>query len=148
MLFRSFNSGTISPQDTISPNGSVSPFIKVPARIKISDVAYFKSSGKVEEDISLQSVEESPERFILEQNYPNPFNPVTVIRYSLFEEGNVTLKIYDVLGREVAILLNNETQEEGEHEIMFDASKLSSGMYFYKISTNNFSSVKKMLLMK
>ena len=89
-----------------------------------------------------------PNVFQLEQNYPNPFNPTTTIRYSLQENSVVTLTIFDVLGREVAILLANQQMQSGEHEIEFDATSLSSGVYFYQLSTPVFSQTKKLLLMK
>ncbi|MBM4166860.1 MAG: T9SS type A sorting domain-containing protein [Ignavibacteria bacterium] len=89
-----------------------------------------------------------PLQFWLEQNYPNPFNPITVISYRLSVNSFVTLKVYDILGKEVAILVNNTEMESGKHEVQFDASKLSSGMYFYKLSTNKFSAVKKMIVVK
>ena len=83
----------------------------------------------------------------LDQNYPNPFNPSTMITYSLAEDVKVNLKVYDVMGREVAQLIN-ETQSAGTHHYNFDASALSSGIYFYKISAGDFISVKKMTLLK
>jgi hypothetical protein len=85
--------------------------------------------------------------YSLDQNYPNPFNPSTRITYSLAEEVKVNLKIYDVMGREVAELIN-ETQNAGTHHYNFDASALSSGIYFYKLSAADFVSVKKMTLLK
>jgi hypothetical protein len=88
--------------------------------------------------------------FILEQNHPNPFNPSTSIKYELFSETHVTLKVYDLIGREIATLVN-ESQGKGEHSVVFDASKfsnLTSGIYFYKLSTENYSDVKKMILTK
>jgi hypothetical protein len=85
--------------------------------------------------------------FNLEQNYPNPFNPSTTIKYSLAERSAVTLKVYDVLGNEVASLIN-ATQEAGSHSVNFDASKLSSGLYIYTLNTGNFTSSKKMMLLK
>ena len=80
----------------------------------------------------------------------NLFNPTTIIGYQLSIDGNVTLKVYDILGREVATLLNNEEIEGGEHEIEFNAEKFSSGVYFYRINVNNgeFTQVKKLMLMK
>ncbi len=83
----------------------------------------------------------------LAQNYPNPFNPTTNIVYNIEKAGMVTLKIYDMLGREVATLIN-EAQSAGSHTVQFNASKLASGVYMYKINAGAFSSVKKMMLIK
>lgn len=85
--------------------------------------------------------------FKLYQNYPNPFNPSTVIRYDVPEAGFVTLKIYDALGKEIMSLINGEITA-GSHEIFFDGSNLTSGIYFYKIQTEKYSDTKKMLLVK
>ena len=85
--------------------------------------------------------------FELGQNYPNPFNPSTKIDYTISERSAVTLKVYDVLGNEVASLVN-ATQEAGKHTVNFDASKLSSGLYIYTLSAGNFTSSKKMMLLK
>ena len=89
----------------------------------------------------------SIKEFSLYQNYPNPFNPSTKISYSIKEEGLVTLKVYDVLGKEIATLVN-ENKPAGLYEAEFDASSLPSGMYIYKIQSGQFSDVKKMLLTK
>lgn len=83
----------------------------------------------------------------LQQNYPNPFNPATMISYSIKEEGLVTLKVYDILGKEIATLVN-ENKPEGNYDVEFDASQLPSGMYIYKMQSGSFSNVKKMLLTK
>ena len=85
----------------------------------------------------------------LEQNYPNPFNPSTSIEYSVNSNEHVSLKVYDVLGKEVAILVNEE-KSPGVYEVQFNAGKLSSGVYFYKLSTasGSYSKIKKMLLVK
>ncbi|KAB2849965.1 MAG: T9SS type A sorting domain-containing protein, partial [Ignavibacterium sp.] len=80
-------------------------------------------------------------------NYPNPFNPVTKIKYSIKEKGNVELKIFDMLGSEIATLVNEE-QNVGHYEVNFDASKLSSGVYLYTINSGSFVQTRKMLLMK
>jgi hypothetical protein len=85
--------------------------------------------------------------FNLMQNYPNPFNPSTLINYTLPNKNIVSLKIFDVLGREVANLVN-ESQEAGSHSVTFNASKLASGMYIYTLRTENQSLSKKMMLMK
>jgi len=83
----------------------------------------------------------------LSQNYPNPFNPSTQIQYSIMRPGMVTLKIYDVLGRVVSTLVN-QFQNQGKYTIQFNASSLSSGVYFYRIESGSFQSVKKMMLLK
>lgn len=83
----------------------------------------------------------------LVQNYPNPFNPVTTIQYSIPEAGFVQIKIFNILGQEVATLVNME-QSSGSYKVIFDANKLSSGVYLYQISVNNYQLTKKMILMK
>ena len=88
-----------------------------------------------------------PKKYSLAQNYPNPFNPSTVIRYGIPNSGLVTLKIYNVLGREVATLIN-KYQQAGRYEISFNASELASGIYFYRLHSNNYTSIKKMILLK
>jgi hypothetical protein len=88
-----------------------------------------------------------PKEFSLEQNYPNPFNPSTKIAYSIVKESDVSLKIYDVMGREVAELVNGR-QVSGAYSVEFDASSLASGTYFYKLTAGEFTSVKKMVLLK
>ena len=98
---------------------------------------------------NLESIDNgfTPVEFRLEQNYPNPFNPSTVISYSIPNEAFVTVKIYNVLGQEVATLLN-DVQSAGVHKIDFNASILSSGVYFYSVKADNYTDVKKMILMK
>ena len=93
-------------------------------------------------------------KYELSQNYPNPFNPVTVIQYEISvchscESRNpfVTLKVYDVIGREVETLVN-EKQNPGSYEVRFNGSNLSSGVYFYKLEAGDFTSIRKMLLIK
>ena len=85
--------------------------------------------------------------YSLSQNYPNPFNPSTHINYAVPNDGFVTLKVFDILGREVSTLVD-EFKKAGFYEFNYDASKLTSGMYFYKINSRNFSDVKKMVLIK
>lgn len=101
----------------------------------------FEYSNTVEVDVNL------PEIFELSQNFPNPFNPSTKISYYLPSGGQISLKVYDVIGNEVATLVD-EFKSAGSYEIEFDASGLSSGSYFYKIQTGTFSSVKKMILLR
>lgn len=88
-----------------------------------------------------------PETYSLAQNFPNPFNPTTQIKYNLAKAGMVSLRIFDVLGREVSQLVN-QFQEKGSYTVNFDASHLATGMYIYKIESGSFSSVKKMMLVK
>jgi hypothetical protein len=88
-----------------------------------------------------------PEQFSLEQNYPNPFNPSTTIRYSVPTTEFVTLKVYDVLGNEVATLVNEE-KPAGSYEVNFNAAKLSSGMYLYSLQAGSYTQTKKLILMK
>ena len=88
-----------------------------------------------------------PGQFSLEQNYPNPFNPSTVINFNLIKSVKVSLKVYDILGRQVAELINRQLNS-GAHSVTFNASGFSSGVYLYKLQTENGSSVKKMLLLK
>jgi hypothetical protein len=104
----------------------------------------FKYSQETEVTIA------APKNFALSQNYPNPFNPSTVISYELPDGGTphvVSLRVYDVMGREVASLVN-ETKEAGFYEVKFDASGLASGLYFYRLQTGNFTAVKKLIFMK
>jgi hypothetical protein len=89
-----------------------------------------------------------PAEYSLHQSYPNPFNPSTIIRFDIPTASTVTLKVYNVLGQEVATLINGEFREAGRYDVRFDASRLSSGVYFYRLSAGPFTSIKKMLLMK
>ncbi len=89
----------------------------------------------------------SPIRYTLEQNYPNPFNPSTKIKYSIPDDGLVKLRIYNLLGEEVFTLVN-AVQKSGRYEVVFDASKLASGVYYYRIEAQKYTSVKKMILIK
>jgi len=95
----------------------------------------------VEEEINI------PYSFSLDQNYPNPFNPATTISYSLPKASNISLRVYDIIGNEVATLVD-EVKGPGNYPIKFDASKLSSGVYFYRIQADDFTSTKKLLLLK
>ncbi len=111
----------------------------------------FKLIPRTDSDfIGYTDVEENveiPVMFSLSQNYPNPFNPTTVINYSIPEVTNVKLKVFDMLGREIKTLVNKE-QNAGNYNIQFDASNLSSGVYFYRIEAGSFVASKKLLLLK
>ncbi len=101
----------------------------------------FEYSIVIEVDITI------PLEYSLEQNYPNPFNPSTTIKYSIPEDGFVKLAVYNMLGEEVATIVNT-TQKAGRYEVNFNASKLSSGVYVYRIEAANFTASKKLMLMK
>jgi|GEM_PF-871117 len=104
-----------------------------------------------ESQFSLTSVSQSdnsiPQKFNLSQNFPNPFNPSTEIRYSIPNSGMVTLKVYNIIGQEVSTLVNN-MQQAGNYTVSFDASHLSSGVYFYKLQSGSFTLTKKMEVIK
>lgn len=89
----------------------------------------------------------TPDKFELSQNYPNPFNPLTTIKYTLPQSGLVTLKVFNVIGQEIAELVN-EVKQVGSYKIEFNAGSLPSGVYIYKLNSGNFTSTKKMLLIK
>ncbi|MEO8513892.1 MAG: reprolysin-like metallopeptidase [Ignavibacteria bacterium] len=89
-----------------------------------------------------------PIEFGLSQNFPNPFNPVTILSFALPKKSAVSLKIYDALGRETAVIINNEVKTEGYYNVEFDASQLPSGIYYYRLEAGNFTDSKKMILVK
>lgn len=97
--------------------------------------------------VSVKEPEEVPRSYYLSQNFPNPFNPTTTIVFEIPSRAKVTLKVYDILGREITSLVNEEKQP-GRYKVEFDGSRLASGVYFYRLSTPKFTSVKKLLLMK
>jgi hypothetical protein len=90
---------------------------------------------------------ELPHEFLLHQNYPNPFNPTTMIKYQTPHSSDVTMKVHDVLGREVSVLVN-ERRGAGVHEVKFDGSGLASDVYFYRLSAGSFVETKKLLLLR
>jgi hypothetical protein len=97
--------------------------------------------------VGVEEVEGVPVQYQLLQNYPNPFNPTTTINFSIPKAGNVTLKVYNSLGQEVATLLN-EYKDASNYKVTFDASKLASGVYIYSLKSGDYSISKKMILMK
>lgn len=88
-----------------------------------------------------------PNHYSLEQNFPNPFNPTTTIQYALPQDNAVSVKVFDIMGREVAVLVN-EHKPAGRYSVSFNADKLPSGMYIYKIQAGSFTSIKKMQVVK
>jgi len=101
-------------------------------------------NGKV---VGIEDKEQIPIKYVLAQNYPNPFNPTTTIDYSIPNSSFVTLKIFDLLGKEIATLVNEE-KSIGNYEIEFNGSNLSSGVYFYKMQSGAFVATKKLILLK
>lgn len=115
-----------------------SPEIKT---LLINIVRYMLNIVNVDEDISL------PETFELYQNYPNPFNPITNIQFQIPNSGFVSLKVYDVIGKEVATLVD-EYKPAGMHNVQFTMNNLTSGIYFYQLKAGSFTETKKMILIK
>ena len=102
---------------------------------------------KIDNPTSLDDDKSTPEAFELYQNYPNPFNPSTSISYKIPSTGYVTLKVYDAIGNEVAKIVD-EIKSAGKHTVTFNASNLSSGIYYYKLQSGNYTETKKMLLIR
>ncbi len=144
------NSAFSGPMDTIS----FASELRLTGTKRVSEVFFMALNAKTTIAQKFERTPEVPEQATLQQNYPNPFNPTTTISFSLPEASVVTLKVYDMLGQEVATLLNNESVESGEQEILFAANELTSGTYFYRITAQNvedatkFESVRQMTLIK
>jgi hypothetical protein len=158
MFDNSFDIGDFSPgQERLSSTVSIKFSSFATGKRNLSfEISFSSSSIEYWRDTILISVdnptnvaenETIPLKFLLEQNYPNPFNPSTMISYQLPVISKVTLKIYDVLGREVAALVNEE-QTAGWKEVQWNASGVSSGIYFYKLKAGSYVNVKKMLVVK
>lgn len=113
------------------------------------DVTYYANLYAVVNPTSVEDENESANNFSLSQNYPNPFNPSTKIKYTVGAQCivPVQLKVFDMLGREVATLVNEE-KEPGNYEVEFDGKNLSSGMYFFRLAASNFTQTRKMILEK
>ncbi|MCH7963353.1 MAG: T9SS type A sorting domain-containing protein [Bacteroidetes bacterium] len=141
------NTGTTTCQVTIPPNtGTGSSAVDDGVSYTVND-----SCGRLEkindEENNLTQTLQIPESYELDQNFPNPFNPTTTIYYELPLEGFVTLKVFDVLGKEVKTLIGGY-KTEGRYEVEFDATNLPSGIYFYQLRAGSFVETKKMVLMK
>ena len=149
---RGTTSLTTDPEDPYRPDPEDPTLAKL---LKIqNDIQIFYDQNlrgtvlpKRGDDLEITGEETVPKVFALHQNHPNPFNPTTAINYSIPEDGYVTLSVYDVLGNEVAILVD-EQKQSGRYEVNFDASALPSGIYFYRLQTGNFTQTKKMILLK
>jgi hypothetical protein len=120
------------------PNGGN----KFKYRLKQIDI-----DGKYEYSPEVEVILDIPAKFSVKQNFPNPFNPTTKIEFSIPSDNLAQIKVYNVLGMEVATLLN-EYRQAGTHNLEFNASNLSSGIYFYKVVSGNYSETKKMILLR
>lgn len=135
---------------TIAPGDSVTFYIAL--AYGVNEAEMLASIEEVQQKYNqITSVESDlnniPSGFSLKQNYPNPFNPSTKISYQISQNSFVTLKVYDALGREVSSLVNEE-KSAGKYEVNFNAVNLATGVYFYKLTANNFTQTNKMLLIK
>ncbi|MFO7888709.1 MAG: T9SS type A sorting domain-containing protein, partial [bacterium] len=106
--------------------------------------AYLGLSSAIDDELLTSNI---PDEYSLSQNYPNPFNPLTTIQYALPKPGKVSVMIYDITGREIMELINEE-KSAGYHSVEFDGSRLSSGLYFYRLKSNNFQQIRKMMIIK
>ncbi len=160
MTIKNFNDGTIllsysnnkimtiRPDNTfIRPKWGIYRSLNNPSDLRDEAVRFDGFSIEEGTPVGIQSEILNLENFSLEQNYPNPFNPTTSISFSIPQSTFVTLKVYDVMGKEMASLVNGE-KAAGNYKINFDASELSSGIYFYKIHTGSFVNTKKMILLR
>ena len=123
----------------VAASGSSS--VHAGSMFKIDDLSLSGATGVSANDVG------TPGSYSLGQNFPNPFNPSTVIRYQLPASSQVSLKVYDVLGREVATLVDTR-ESAGIYSVSFDGSNLASGVYFYRLQAGNFSDMKKLTLLK
>ena len=115
---------------------------RFPSEGKVGQQGLYEEEATVDVVVGIQEVEAMPAEYSLSQNYPNPFNPSTKIKISLPNSEVVQLKVYDMLGNELTTLLD-EYKLAGIYEIYFDAERLTSGIYFYRMISGNFSATKK-----
>lgn len=149
-FFGATNSITVGPNFTVTSTGSVtlvSPNINFMNTIfVVGGAELYAVTGSPPAGVNSEN-SITPVKFVLAQNYPNPFNPTTTISWQSPVGALQTLKIYDVLGREIATLVN-EYKPAGKYEVEFNASNLPSGIYIYKLTAGNFTAVKKLMLLK
>jgi len=159
--FRLPNPDSLAPNNGYTLYGFKAPTTSVNGRFAIrycvadgglnganSDYIGIDAINIVRPTIGISNINSNvPGNYSISQNYPNPFNPVTKINFALPKSGFVTMKVYDMLGKEVSTLVN-QNMKAGNYNVDFNGSNLASGAYFYKITSNEFSSVKKMLLIK
>jgi hypothetical protein len=116
----------------------------------LSSMGHVQQTKKISvmDATGIEPISEIADKYILEQNYPNPFNPSTNIRFAIPKDGNVSLKFYDMMGREVASYIDNGFLKAGVYNAQFEGAELSSGVYFYTLTTSEFNDTKKMMLVK
>jgi photosystem II stability/assembly factor-like uncharacterized protein len=133
---------TTEPKEYTYTDNNLNPGIY---KYKLIQIDY-DGTRKEEKEIEVE-VSNLPTEYALFQNYPNPFNPTTTIKYSVKEAGIVSLKVYDILGKEITTLVN-ETKSPGEYSVQYDGAKLSSGVYFYTMRAGGYVDTRKFMLMK
>ena len=116
-----------------------------PEQIMFRALTWFGVTGLV--SVGDELVSSLPKQFSLKQNYPNPFNPITTIEYELAKAGELQLIVYNILGQEIARLVDG-MKSSGKHIVIWDASRFSSGIYFYRMESENFSETRKLILLK
>jgi photosystem II stability/assembly factor-like uncharacterized protein len=152
-LERSSGSGNFEQIAFIEGKGTTTNISSYSYTDKVETGSYTYRLKQIDYDGSFSYSQEitadvtAPVEFALAQNYPNPFNPSTVISYAIPQDGMVSLSVYNVLGQKVGTLVN-QVQKAGRYQVTFNAAEYSSGIYFYKIESGNFSSVRKMMLTK
>lgn len=148
-IYRTTDNGTTFTTDYTAPAGTFTHIQKASIGSRMWAV---RNNGGITSSLSTVGIEpvstEIPGTFSLSQNYPNPFNPATNFTFSLPKSASVTIKIYDAAGREVDVIANNEFKSAGTYIVNYSAGRLSSGVYFYRITADNFTDTKKMVLTK
>jgi hypothetical protein len=147
--------GSIGPGQIVQSSQNVGlvfnnmpPSFTVPIHLEISSQGYVFWKDSSEIVVGIEDLNSAvPMNYALHQNYPNPFNPTTMISYQLPVIGPVQLTVHDILGREIATLVNRQ-MPAGEHQVSWDASDMPSGIYYYKIQAGEYTKVRKMILMK
>jgi hypothetical protein len=150
--------GTVDPGITVDPTNllqiRLSPSLPGPyvawfsLDISSQGIVYWRDTMSIDVVTGIEAEERSlPRKFSLNQNYPNPFNPHTTIKYELSQSSMTCLSVYDVLGREVSVLVN-EWKNAGSYELKFDASGLSSGVYLYRLQAGDVVQSRKLLLLR
>jgi len=146
-IYRTTDNGVSFSTDYTAPAGTYTHIQKAATGSRMWAV---RNNGGVSSSLSTVGIEpisgEIPVNFALSQNYPNPFNPATIINFSIPASSIVSLKIYDIAGREVDVIANNVMMSAGTYSVNYSADRLSSGVYFYRIIAGEFTETKKMVL--